>query len=149
MSKDPIMMIDVSHKDKVFRTASAVGKIKLKRATITAILNAEIKKGDPLTVGEIAAILAVKKTPELIALCHNIPIGKVNVEYDLSKDYIEAKCTVCTIAQTGVEMEALTGVTTALLNIWDMTKYLEKDDNGQYPNAVITDVRVIEKRKEK
>jgi cyclic pyranopterin phosphate synthase len=149
MIEDPINMIDISGKDKVFRTASAVGKIKLKRTTIDAIRKAEIKKGDPLTVGEIAAILTVKKTPEMIPLCHNIPIGKVDVEYVLSKDYIEAKCAVFTNAQTGVEMEALVGVTTALLNIWDITKYLEKDDDGQYPSTVITDVRVVEKRKGK
>jgi cyclic pyranopterin phosphate synthase len=149
MSEDPIKMIDVSGKDMVFRTASAVGKIKLKETTISTIRKADIKKGDPLTVGEIAAILAVKKTPELLPLCHNIPIGKVDVEYVLSKDYIKARCTVLTIAQTGVEMEALTGVTIALLNIWDMTKYLEKDDDGQYPSAVITDVRVEKKRKGK
>jgi cyclic pyranopterin phosphate synthase len=141
-------MIDVSSKDKVIRTALAVGKIKLKETTIEAIRKAEINKGDPLVVGELAAILAVKKTPELIPLCHNIPIGKVDVDYAIFNDYIEARCRVITAAQTGVEMEALTGVITALLNIWDMTKYLEKDDLGQYPNAVITDVRVVEKRKD-
>jgi cyclic pyranopterin phosphate synthase len=149
LSEEPIKMIDVSGKDTVFRTATAVGKIKLKKATVDAILSGGIKKGDPLTVGEIAAILAVKKTPELLPLCHNIPIGKVDVKYVFSEAYVEARCTVVTNAQTGVEMEALVGVTTALLNIWDMAKYLEKDDDGQYPDAVITDVRVVEKRKGK
>ena len=91
--------------------------------------------------------MAVKKTPELIPLCHNIPIGQVDVTYSIVEDSVEARCTVVTQAQTGVEMEALMGVTTALLNIWDMTKYLEKDENGQYPDTVITDVRVVEKRK--
>jgi cyclic pyranopterin phosphate synthase len=149
LSEDPMKMIDVSGKDTVFRTAIAVGKIKLKKATVDTIRSGGIKKGDPLTVGEIAAILAVKKTPELIPLCHNIPIGKVDVVYVFSDYYIEAMCTVVTNAQTGVEMEALTGVTTALLTIWDMTKYLEKDDYGQYPDVAITDVRVVEKMKEK
>ena len=144
---DPIKMVDVSGKETVYRMAVAVGSIKLKKSTIEAIKNAGIKKGDPLTVGEIAAILAVKKTPELIPLCHNIPIGKVNVNYMLQENAVEVRCTVVTNAQTGVEMEALTGVAIALLNIWDMTKYLEKDENGQYPDAVITDIRVIEKRK--
>ena len=102
-----------------------------------------------MTVGEIAAILAVKKTPELIPLCHNIPIGQVDVEYEFKEDTIEAMCRVVTNAQTGVEMEALMGVATALLNIWDMTKYLEKDVDGQYPDACITDIRVLEKRKGK
>ena len=147
MSEDPIKMVDVSGKEVVYRTATATGKIKLKETTIKTIKEAGIKKGDPLTVGEIAAILAVKKTPELIPLCHNIPIGKVDVEYRLTDDSVEAQCTVVTNAWTGVEMEALTGVTVALLNVWDMTKYLEKDEGGQYPDTVITDVRVLEKRK--
>jgi cyclic pyranopterin monophosphate synthase len=149
VSEDPIKMIDVSGKKVVSRKAVAAGVIKLKASTVEAIREGKIKKGDPLTVGEIAAILAVKKTPELIPLCHNIPIGKAHVEYKLEENSIEARCTVTTNAQTGVEMEALAGVTTALLNIWDMTKYLEKDENGQYPDAVITDIRVLEKVKGK
>ncbi len=147
MSKDPVKMIDVSEKETVYRSATAAGRIKLKKTTIKQIIEAGIKKGDPLTVGEIAAILAVKKTPELIPLCHNIPIGQIDVTYSIAEDSVEARCTVVTYAQTGVEMEALMGVTTALLNIWDMTKYLEKDMDGQYPDTVITDVRVVEKRK--
>ena len=147
MSEDPIRMVDVSGKEVVYRTATASGKIKLKKTTIKAIKEAGIKKGDPLTVGEVAAILAVKKTPELIPLCHNIPIGKVDVEYRLTDDAVEAFCSVVTNAQTGVEMEALTGVTVALLNIWDMTKYLEKDEDGQYPDTAIIDIHVVEKRK--
>ena len=149
MSEDPIKMIDVSGKKVVSRKAIAAGVIKLKASTVEAIREGKIKKGDPLTVGEIAAILAVKKTPELIPLCHNIPIGKAHVEYILEENSIEARCTVTTNAQTGVEMEALAGVTMALLNIWDMTKYLEKDEDGQYPDAVITDIRVLEKVKGK
>ena len=144
---DPVKMIDVSGKETVYRSATAVGSIRLKKSTVKTIKEQGIKKGDPLTVGEIAAILAVKKTPELIPLCHNIPIGQVDVEYEFTEDSIEARCRVVTIAQTGVEMEALMGVATALLNIWDMTKYLEKDADGQYPDAAITDIRVVEKRK--
>jgi len=147
VSKDTIKRIDVAEKETVYRSATAAGRIKLKKTTIKTIKDAGIKKGDPLTVGEIAAILAVKKTPELIPLCHNIPIGQVDVTYSITEDIVEARCTVVTHAQTGVEMEALMGVTTALLNIWDMTKYLEKDENGQYPDTVITDIRVVEKRK--
>jgi cyclic pyranopterin phosphate synthase len=147
VSKDPIKMIDVSEKETIYRSATAAGRIKLKKTTIQTIKEAGIKKGDPLTVGEIAAILAVKKTPELILLCHKIPIGQVDVTYSITEDSVEARCTVVTHAQTGVEMEALMGVTTALLNIWDMTKYLEKDKNGQYPDAVITNIWVVEKRK--
>jgi cyclic pyranopterin phosphate synthase len=142
-------MIDVSGKETVARKAVAAGVIRLKASTVDAIRKGEIKKGDPLTVGEIAAILAVKNTPDLIPLCHNIPIGKVHVQYTLGETTIEARCTVTTYAKTGVEMEALAGVIITLLNIWDMTKYLEKDDDGQYPDTVITDVRVIEKVKRK
>jgi cyclic pyranopterin phosphate synthase len=149
VSEDPIKMIDLSGKETVARKAVATGIIKLKASTVDAIRKGEIKKGDPLTVGEIAAILAVKNTPDLIPLCHNIPIGKAHVEYTLGETTIEARCTVTTHARTGVEMEALAGVTVALLNIWDMTKYLEKDEDGQYPDTVITDIRVIEKVKGK
>jgi len=149
VSKDPIRMIDVSGKETVARKAVAAGIIKLKASTVEAIRQGKIKKGDPLTVGEIAAILAVKNTPDLIPLCHNIPIGKAHVEYTLSETTIEARCTVTTYAKTGVEMEALAGVTVALLNIWDMTKYLEKDGDGQYPDTRISEIRVIEKVKGK
>ena len=149
MSEDPIRMIDVSGKETVARKAIAAGIIRLKASTVDAIREGEIKKGDPLTVGEIAAILAVKNTPDLIPLCHNIPIGKAHVEYTLGETTIEARCTVTTYAKTGVEMESLAGVTIALLNIWDMTKYLEKDEDGQYPDTVITDLRVIDKVKGK
>jgi len=149
VSKDPIRMIDISEKETVARKAVAAGVIKLKASTVDAIRQGEIKKGDPLTVGEIAAILAVKNTPDLIPLCHNIPIGKAHVEYTLGETTIEARCTVTTYAKTGVEMEALAGVTVALLNIWDMTKYLEKDEDGQYPDTRISEIRVIEKVKGK
>jgi len=147
MSEDPIKMVDISGKETVYRSATAVGVIRLNKTTIDTIRSGGIKKGDPLSVGEIAAILAVKRTPELIPLCHNIPIGKVDVQYVIMDEGVEARCAVVTNAQTGVEMEALMGVTTALLNIWDMTKYLEKDEQGQYPETAISDVRVLEKRK--
>ena len=142
-------MIDVSGKETVARKAVAAGIINLKASTVDAIRDGQIKKGDPLTVGEVAAILAVKNTPDLIPLCHNIPIGKAHVEYQLGETTIEARCTVTTYAKTGVEMEALAGVSIALLNIWDMTKYLEKDEDGQYPDTRISDIRVIEKVKGK
>jgi cyclic pyranopterin phosphate synthase len=147
VSENPIKMIDISGKETIYRSATAVGKIILKKSTIKTIRESGIKKGDPLTVGEITAILGVKKTPELIPLCHNIPIKQVDVEYEFLEDSIETRCTVITYAQTGVEMEALLGVTTALLNIFDMTKYLEKDKGGQYPDTAITDIRILDKRK--
>lgn len=146
-SVNPIRMVDISEKDVVHREAEASGRIKLRRETVEAIMSGGVMKGDPLTTSEIASILAVKKTPELIPLCHPIPITSVNVEYRLREDHIEARCRVTADYKTGVEMEALVGVTTALLNIWDMVKYMEKDEGGQYPSTAITDVRVIEKRK--
>lgn len=147
--RDPVRMVDVSGKDVVHRVATATGRIYLRRETVDAVREGRIRKGDPLTVAEVASIQAVKKTPDLIPLCHNVPIGSVGTSFRLGESYIEAKCRVSAIYRTGVEMEALTGVTVALLNIWDMVKYLEKDSDGQYPDARITDVKVTEKWKER
>ncbi len=144
---DPVSMIDISNKDIVHRTAEAVGRIQLKKSTVHAIQEGRVKKGNPLVVAEVASILAVKRTPETIPLCHQIPLTSVNIEFDLGADFIDARCSVAAYYRTGVEMEALVGVTTALLNIWDMVKYLEKDEAGQYPSTVITNVRITEKRK--
>ena len=147
--RDPVRMVDVSGKDVVHRVATATGRIYLRRETVDAVREGRIRKGDPLTVAEVASIQAVKKTPDLIPLCHNVPIGSVDTSFRLGESYIEAKCRVSAIYRTGVEMEALTGVAVALLNIWDMVKYLEKDSDGQYPDAKITDVKVTEKWKER
>ena len=147
--RDPVRMVDVSGKDVVHRVATATGMIYLRRETVDAVREGRIRKGDPLTVAEVASIQAVKKTPDLIPLCHNVPIGSVDTSFRLGESYIEAKCRVSAIYRTGVEMEALTGVAVALLNIWDMVKYLEKDSDGQYPDAKITDVKVTEKWKER
>ena len=146
---DPVRMVDVSEKEIVRREAEAVGLVKLKRSTVTSIKEGKVKKGDPLTVAEVASIQAVKKTPDLIPLCHAIPITSVKTTFRLGEDEIQVRCRVVADYKTGVEMEALTGVTVALLNIWDMVKYLEKDEEGQYPTAAITGVRVTEKRKGK
>ncbi len=140
-------MVDISEKKPVRRTAVAEGKIFLKKSTMGKIKNKKIKKGDPLTVAEIAAINAVKDTPRLIPLCHQIPISKVETSFAVGTGTITARTTVTAVAKTGVEMEALAGVSAALLTIWDMVKYLEKDENGQYPDTRIADVRVVEKVK--
>lgn len=144
---DPFGMVDISEKEIVPRTAEAIGRIILKRETVNAIRSGKVKKGDPLAVAEIACIQAVKKTPDLIPMCHNIPLGNVDVDFILSEDSVEVRCSVTAIYRTGVEMEALTGVSVGLLTIWDMVKYLEKDEQGQYPSTKITDVVVTEKRK--
>lgn len=144
---DPLRMVDISDKEVVHRTAEAVGRIKLRKQTVDAVRMGRVKKGDPLAAAEIACVLAAKKTPEIIPLCHPIPITSVNAEFTLGEDFIEARCRVTADYKTGVEMEALTGVTAALLTIWDMVKYLEKDEAGQYPTTAIADIRVTEKRK--
>jgi len=147
-----VNMVDISEKDIVERIAVAEGKIYLKKETIEKILKKEIKKGDVLTLAEISGINAVKNTQNLIFLCHNIPITNVNVNFkiDENENSITVKVTVKAIAKTGVEMEALVGVSIALLNIWDMVKYIEKDENGQYKTTKISDIKVVEKiKKEK
>lgn len=140
-------MIDISAKASVHRKAVASGKIFLQPDTLQRIREKKIKKGDPLVVGQTAAILVVKQTPTLIPFCHPIRITSVTVQFAIEKEYIEATCSVQAIEKTGVEMEALVGVTNALNTIWDMVKYLEKDAQGQYPSTRISDVRVLSKTK--
>ncbi|MHA2281220.1 MAG: cyclic pyranopterin monophosphate synthase MoaC [Promethearchaeota archaeon] len=142
-------MIDISEKDIIPRIAKASGRIKLKKETIKKIKDNGVKKGDALTIAKIAAINAVKKVPDLIPFCHQIPITKIDVDFNIENDTtIIATCTVKSVAQTGVEMEALTGVNIALLNIWDVVKMYEKDEKGQYPSTIIYDIKVEEKKKE-
>ncbi|MHA1304462.1 MAG: cyclic pyranopterin monophosphate synthase MoaC [Candidatus Heimdallarchaeaceae archaeon] len=148
MPKDEISMIDISEKQSVKRVATATGKIYLARETIEKIKHGEIKKGDPLVVGKIAALNAIKQTPLLIPMCHQIPISHISFDSMIEANYIEIIVKVTTVAQTGVEMEALVGVTTFLNVIWDMVKYLEKDNLGQYPHTSISDIRVLKKEKE-
>ena len=140
-------MMDVSEKTVVRRRAEAAGKIHFSPDTIRKIDQGQIKKGDPLLVAEVAAMNAAKQTHLLIPHCHQIALDMVNVSFEVSREYIEAWCLVKTHARTGVEMEALVGVTTALNTLWDMVKYLEKDEGGQYPFTRITDIRVVNKEK--
>ena len=142
-------MVDIADKESVLRTAEAVGRITLKKETIEAIREGRVKKGDTLAIAEIACIQAVKRTPDLIPMCHQIPLSSVDAAFTLGADYVEVRCRVSATYKTGVEMEALMGVSVALLNIWDMVKYMEKDEAGQYPTTAITGIRVIEKRKGK
>lgn len=144
---DPFGMVDISKKNVIPRTAEAIGRIVLKKQTVRAIRSGKVKKGDPLAAAEIACIQAVKRTPDLIPLCHNIPIGSVNADFTVGETWVEARCRVTAIYKTGVEMEALTGVSIGLLTIWDMVKYLEKDKEGKYPSTMIAEIRVTEKRK--
>lgn len=141
-------MIDITKKKKVNRTASAEGTIILTGGSIKAIEEGTVKKGDPIQAAEISAIQAVKRTPYDIPHCHPIPIESIDVDISKEEDKIKVSCTVKAVYKTGVEMEALSGVNAALLTIWDMVKYLEKDEDGQYPSTNITDIIVTEKKKE-
>ncbi|MFW5945970.1 MAG: cyclic pyranopterin monophosphate synthase MoaC [Candidatus Natronoplasma sp.] len=140
-------MIDIGGKEKIPRMARAAGEIVLTKKSIKAIQNDEIKKGNVFQVAEISAIQAVKKTPEALPHCHPIPIESVDVKFDLTDDTLKVECEVKAVYKTGVEMEALSGVNAALLTIWDMVKYLEKDENGQYPETKIKNVSVLKKEK--
>lgn len=143
-----INMVDITEKPESFRKAIAQGEIKLKKQTIEAIKKDEIQKGNVLATSKIAAIQSIKNTPNQIPLCHNIPITDIKINFQLEKKRVKAKATVKTTSKTGVEMEALNGVTTALLTIWDMVKSREKDKNGQYPHTKINEIEVLEKKKE-
>lgn len=140
-------MIDISAKDIVKRSAKARGEILLKRDTVDLIQKGKIEKGDVLATAEVGGIMAVKKTSEIIPLCHPIPLTSVSFDYEVGEDSIICYCQVQADYKTGVEMEAITGVTIALLTIWDMVKYLEKDEDGQYPSTRITNIEILEKVK--
>ena len=140
-------MVDVTKKPIVLREAEAVGRILLSRKTLKEIKTGGVKKGDPLQVAEVAAMNAAKQTHLIIPHCHQIPLDTVGVDFQVSEDWVEARCLVKAQARTGVEMEALGGVSIALNTIWDIVKYLEKDEHGQYPDTRITEIKVIRKKK--
>ncbi|MFA5772289.1 MAG: cyclic pyranopterin monophosphate synthase MoaC [Thermoplasmata archaeon] len=142
-----IKMIDISKKKNVERVATAIGEILLKKTTIQKIRTKKVEKGDVLTTAHIAGIQAVKNTPSIIPLCHSMPITNIDINFGLKNDKIICRCTVNAFYKTGVEMESLTGVCAALLSIWDMVKYLEKDKNGQYLNTTISNIKIVEKQK--
>ncbi len=141
-------MVDITLKPEIYREATAKGIIKLKPETIMLVKNGKIEKGDPFEVARVAGVLAAKNTSSLIPLCHPLPLTGIDVELKIIDDSrIEVTATVKTRAQTGVEMEALASVTTALLTVWDMTKQYEKDANGQYPFTSIQNISLIHKIK--
>ena len=133
------VMVDVGGKEVTVRTAVAYARIRMKSETLTALLNAELKKGDGLAAARIAGIMGAKKTGELIPLCHNIPIDKITVDFEKESDtalgvIVRAKCTY----KTGIEMEALTGASVAALTIYDMCKAIDR-------GMVIEEIRLLEK----
>lgn len=148
MNRGP-SMVDITPKPIVHRQASATGRILLKEETIKRIRSGKIEKGDPISTARVAAVLAAKATSNIIPLCHPLPLTNVQIEEQLSKRDVTMTVTVKATAKTGVEMEALTALSVALLTIWDMTKQYEKDEDGQYPTTSIESIRVINKTKEK
>ena len=120
-------MVDVGDKDVVPRVATASGFIRLKGSTLDLIYGQKIKKGDVLTVAKIAGISAAKKTAEMIPLCHQIPISHVSVDFTREEDGITIEAKVKTQAQTGVEMEALSAVSTTALTLYDMCKAVDNE----------------------
>ena len=133
-------MVDVSAKPLTARTAVATGKIRLQRETLDLISNEQIAKGNVFATARIAGIQAAKQTAHLIPLCHTLPLSEVKIEIVTSNNHAKVKCTARTVAQTGVEMEALTGVAVALLTIYDMCKAVDKE-------MAIGNVRLVEKTK--
>jgi cyclic pyranopterin phosphate synthase len=136
-----VRMVDVSHKPVSRRTAIARGHIRLQPGTVQKINESAIAKGNVLAVAQVAAMSAVKRTDELIPLCHSLPVQHVDITFREDLEGFEIECAVTTIAQTGVEMEALTGVSVAALTIYDMCKAVDK-------TMEISGVRHVSKTKE-
>ena len=134
-------MVDVSGKPPSIRTAVATGKIQLRRETLDLISKDQIAKGDVFATARIAGIQAAKQTAQLIPLCHTLRLSEIKIDIVASDDFAEVKCTARTIAQTGIEMEALTGVAVTLLTIYDMCKAVDK-------GMQLSDIRLLKKTKE-
>ncbi|WP_298166353.1 cyclic pyranopterin monophosphate synthase MoaC [Novosphingobium sp.] len=132
-------MVDVGGKAETQRVAVALGRIRMNAATLAALRDGKTPKGDVLAVARIAGIMAAKRTAELIPLCHPLALDAVSVEFAFVEDGVEARATASLTGRTGVEMEALTAVSVALLTVYDMAKAIDKA-------MVIDGVRLIEKR---
>lgn len=141
-------MVDISRKAESVRTAVASGRIRLKRETVARIRDGSVEKGDVLTVAKIAGVSAAKNTWNTLPLCHQIPLRSIRVDAELEREEVVVHAEVKAVYSTGVEMEALHAAAVALLTVWDMTKQYEKDDQGQYPSTVITQLKVDSKAKE-
>jgi len=133
-------MVDVSAKERSAREAVAAGRIQLQPETIELITKNQMGKGNVFATARIAGIQAAKQTSQLIPLCHNLNLSHVEIEIATSESGLEVKCMARTVAQTGVEMEALTGVAIALLTIYDMCKAVDKEMH-------ITDIHLLKKTK--
>jgi len=138
---------DVGAKPRRSRRAVVEGELKVRPATRNAIRSRRVEKGDPIAAGELAGLLAMKRTAELIPHCHVVPLTSSLVEIKLSRQGLKVRAEAETVDRTGVEMEALVGASVALLTVWDMVKYLEKDARGHYPATSLGPVRVLSKVK--
>jgi cyclic pyranopterin phosphate synthase len=132
------VMVDVSAKPETARTATARGRVRMRPETLAVIVGGTAAKGDVLGTARLAGIMAAKRTAELIPLCHPLPITSVTVDLSPGDDAVDIACTVRTTGRTGVEMEALTGVTVAALTVYDMVKAIDR-------GMVIEAVRVVHK----
>lgn len=126
VSEKGAIMVDVSEKATTDRIAVAHGRVEIKEEVISLLLDGKTPKGDVLNTAKVAGIMAAKKTAEIIPMCHNIPLNKVDVDFEVGKDYIEIKGIAKTSGKTGVEMEALTAVSVSALTIYDMLKAVDK-----------------------
>ncbi|MDL2266357.1 cyclic pyranopterin monophosphate synthase MoaC [Desulfovibrio sp. OttesenSCG-928-G15] len=133
-----VMMVDVSEKAVTSRTAVAEGFISLSPEALEAVKNRAFAKGDVLTVAQLAGIMGAKRTADIIPLCHPLPLANAKVLLFITATGIHAQCTVKTTGRTGVEMEALSGVSIALLTVYDMCKSLDK-------SMEISGVRLVRK----
>ena len=147
MKKEIEGIIDISEKKLVKRVATATGQLKLSKQSIDAINANKVKKGNVIEASTIAAIQAVKETPRIIPHCHPIPLEGCNVDWEISDTILHCTVTVTANYKTGIEMEAITGVCAGLLCALDMVKSYEKDNDGQYPDSEISQVKIISKYK--
>jgi cyclic pyranopterin monophosphate synthase len=134
-------MVDVGEKAVVRRTATAAGRVRMSPETVSLLRERALPKGDALNTARIAGVMAAKRTPDLIPLCHGLNLTAVDVEFEVGEDEIDIVATARASDRTGVEMEALTAVSIAALTVYDMCKAVDK-------GMVIVEVRLLEKTKE-
>ena len=139
--------VDVGSKPEQARRAVALGELALSSRGRAAVRRRAVEKGDPIAAGELAGLVAMKRTSELIPHCHLVRLTSGRVRLSPSARGVRVRAEVSAVDRTGVEMEALLGATVALLTVWDMVKYLEKDSRGLYPRTRLGPVRVVVKEK--
>jgi cyclic pyranopterin monophosphate synthase len=140
---------DVGGKPATRRRAVVLGELRVSPATRRAIRAGGVEKGDPIAAGEVAGLLAMKRTPELVPHCHAVALTASAIHLEARGTGVRVRAEAEAVARTGVEMEALVGASVALLTVWDMVKYLEKDARGLYPRTSLGPIRVVEKQVER